>query len=217
MRKGLVFLIMFLVCLNVHAKSGDVIYLNLTTTGSITITNGSEIKLNKSNTITINDFSVYQSVFTSGDSSKYPLYIIDNNGSYTFSDYKRDGTNVYMLSTKVLSIVTNSSTTNITNCESLFGYQLINLLKNNIFKLIYILIPIVLIVTTTFDFAKLVFSDDKDGIPGAFRKFSKRVIAAVLIFLTPTILIFLTTLLGSDEVKTCVETFKTTANTSNNA
>ena len=77
--------------------------------------------------------------------------------------------------------------TDITSCEDLFGYQLINLLKNNIFRMIYYIIPVALLVFSSFDFAKLVFSDDKDGLNGAFKRFSRRAIVSVLIFLVPTI------------------------------
>ena len=104
--------------------------------------------------------------------------------------------------------------TDITNCEDLFGYQLINLLKSNVFRIIYYIIPIALIILSTFDFAKLVFSDDKDGLNGAFKRFSRRVIVSILIFLVPTILIFLTNLLGTEEIESCVNTFKTTENIS---
>ena len=104
--------------------------------------------------------------------------------------------------------------TDITSCEDLFGYQLINLLKNNIFRMIYYIIPVALLVFSSFDFAKLVFSDDKDGLNGAFKRFSRRAIVSVLIFLVPTILIFLTNLLGTEEIESCINTFKTTENIS---
>ena len=109
-------------------------------------------------------------------------------------------------------IISNSQTNLANTCESLFGYQFINFLKNNVFKVIYITTPIILLVFTTMDFFKLVFADSKDGLNGTFQKLGKRVVAAVLIFLTPNILIFLIELLGSSEIRSCVDTFKTVEN-----
>ena len=78
-------------------------------------------------------------------------------------------------------------------CEQLFGIDdssnIWTWLKNYIFMPIWIGIPILLIALTTIDFAKVVFVDDKEGIQNAFKRFGKRAVAAVLIFLTPTILI----------------------------
>ncbi len=74
------------------------------------------------------------------------------------------------------------------------------------------MIPIILLIYTTMDFFKLVFADSKDGLQGAFQKLGKRIIAAVLIFLTPNILIFLIESIGSSEIRSCVDTFQTVEN-----
>jgi len=210
MKKVVIALITFFMILNVDASS-TIKYLSQHTTDNIIIdTTTGDVKLNNKN-IKINDYEVYQNILSSGNPDNYPLYIIYDNSGYSFSDYKKTGT-VYILSNKFLSMVVEGSATNITSCDGLLGIQFINLLKSNVFKTIYILIPILFIVLSTFDFFKLVFSDSKDGIPGAFKKLSKRAIASVLIFFIPTILIFLTNILGTNEVRTCVETFQTTNN-----
>ncbi len=202
----------FFIFLNVKAEGESIVYFNLSESGSIIIDKETwEVKANDE-TITIQNLGTYQSVLASGSDSNYPLYILKINDEYTFSDTKEIAQNVYILSSKIHNISFDDMATDITNCEDLFGYQLINLLKNNVFRMIYYIIPIALILFSTFDFAKLVFSDDKDGLSGAFKRFSRRAIASVLIFLVPTILIFLTNLLGTEEIESCVNTFKTTEN-----
>ena len=51
----------------------------------------------------------------------------------------------------------------------------------------------------------MVFIDDKEGIKTAGKKFGKRVIVAVLIYLIPTILIFISNLIGADNIDECVK------------
>ena len=58
---------------------------------------------------------------------------------------------------------------------------------------------------TSFDFAKVVFINDKEGIQKAGKRFGKRVIVAVLIFLVPTILIFISNLIGVESIDDCVK------------
>ena len=208
----------FFILLNVKAEGESIVYFNTSTSGSIIIDKGTfEVKESDtvketSKSITIQNLGTYQSVLASDSDSNYPLYILKINDEYTFSDTKEIAQKVYILSSKIHNISFDDMATDITNCEDLFGYQLINLLKNNVFRMIYYIIPIALILFSTFDFAKLVFSDDKDGLSGAFKRFSRRAIASVLIFLVPTILIFLTNLLGTKEIESCVNTFKTTEN-----
>ena len=164
-----------------------------------------------SQNITIKNINEYKNIFLGDDRDKYPVYINNNFGEYELSN-KKTGTS-YIVSFLYSKMIISNSQTNLANtCESLFGYQFINFLKNNVFKIIYITIPIILLVFTTMDFFKLVFADSKDGLNGAFQKLGKRVVAAVLIFLTPNILIFLIELLGSSEIRSCIDTFKTVEN-----
>jgi len=217
MKKLLLILITFFIAMNVQAK--DIRYLNLTKSTSIiiTIADGSiSAKSNQGYDIEINDLGIYQNVFMGSDSNYYPLYIIYDNNGYSFSDFKKEiSTDVYIRSDKMLSVVTKNAQANITNCESMLGVSFINLLKNNIFKMIYMLIPIVLIVYSTYDFATLAMIDKKEGLGDAFSKFLKRVIATILIFLVPNILIFLTSILGTDELQTCLNTFSNMKNVQN--
>ena len=72
------------------------------------------------------------------------------------------------------------------DCETIYG-EILEFLQDNVFKPIYFLTPIVLIILTTVDFAKAVFSDEKDsGMKKAQGSFVKRAIAALLVLLSPT-------------------------------
>ena len=165
----------------------------------------------------IND-STYKNIFYTNQSSSFPTYIItttnnNNNNTLSFSSElpqnNSDISNVYILASRS-SIISSLKLNQIkTTCEAIFGGgegSFMGFLKNNVFKVIWIAIPIILLIFTTIDFAKVVFNDDKDGLNNAWKKFGKRVIAAVLIYLTPTILIFIVDVIGADDVNSCIKT-----------
>ncbi len=176
-----------------------------------------KITLNLVN-ITVSNASNYISSFASNDSKQYPQYIIKekNTNNYSFATTipsNSNDYNVYMLSSKVNALgrteLGNLDLNKITaTCEQLFGGGdggFMTFLKENVFKIIYIAVPIILLVLTTIDFSKVVFNDDKDGIKNAWKRFGKRAIAAILIYLTPTILIFIADVIGADDVNSCIK------------
>lgn len=228
MKKILLFFITFFIALDVFAtqngNSTTATYLNLNGGGKIVINIGESkttLITSKSNReIEIKDFNKYYAIFLTNDKENYPKYVLETTENYEFSDFKKNESsikNAYILSSKINVFSLNDALTDISSCESLFGYNFINLLKNNVFKIIYYLIPIILVITSTLDFAKIIFTDDKDGLNGALNKLLKRVIASILIFLVPTILIFFTNIFSSDEVKMCIDTFKSTENLNDNS
>lgn len=89
------------------------------------------------------------------------------------------------------------------DCQSIFG-DLLEFLESYIFSPIRFLTPIVLVVLTSIDFAKSVFADDKDGIKKAQSNFVKRAVAALLIFLSPTIVSILLSLLNNASITDCL-------------
>ena len=107
-------------------------------------------------------------------------------------------------------LFTSSDSEEVTleTCQVLLSSEFLEFLNNNIFKIIYIGIPIILILLTSFDFAKVVFINDKEGIQNAGKRFGKRVVVAILIFLVPTIIIFISNMIGADQIDTCVQYFK---------
>lgn len=89
----------------------------------------------------------------------------------------------------------NLSTNNldyIDTCEELLGSdtpegkELINLIKI-VVRIVFILIPIIVIIFTTIDFTKAIFSGE-DDMKKAKGKLFKRLLIAVVIFLIPTLI-----------------------------
>lgn len=140
-----------------------------------------------------------------------PTYIIYKNSKYTFSEtIDKTGDDLYINkeSTAYNQLIQLPLNEIDATCEQLFGGGsggFMNFLKKNVFKIIYIAVPIILLVLTTIDFSKVVFNDDKDGIKNAWKRFGKRAIAAILIYLTPTILIFIADVIGADDVNSCIK------------
>lgn len=136
----------------------------------------------------------------------YPKYIINSADKYVFLDSLDEISNyddLYIL----LGILNTIGSDEIEKtCESIFGGTFVNFLQNTVLKFVYIAIPIILLVLTSIDFAKVVFIDDKEGIQNAVKRFGKRLVAAILIFLIPNILIFIVNIIGIDEVEECVKT-----------
>lgn len=140
-------------------------------------------------------------------------YILKQGDFYTISS-TLDGSyeEAYIYITKIHDIVLGGSGTLEKTCDNILGNDFIDFLNNNVFKIVYVAIPVLLIILTSFDLAKLVFNDEKEGIPGALKRFRNRVIAAFLIFLIPNIIIFIADTLQATEVKQCVEALQSVAN-----
>lgn len=73
---------------------------------------------------------------------------------------------------------------NVSDCDSLFGQDTIEFI-NEIMKWIRIAVPLLLVAFGIFDFSQAVFSSSEDNIKKIREKFFKRIIAAVLVFLSP--------------------------------
>ncbi len=159
------------------------------------------------------------SKFQSGNKDNYPIWINaitdgKNNTTYQFSDKKIDGANNqnYINVDKILDVVGLGEGEVYKTCRELFTTDFLEFLNNTIFRVLYIGIPILLIVLTTFDFAKVVFIDDKEGIKTAGKRFGKRIIVAILIYLIPTLLIFIGNLMGASEIEDCAKTLQQISN-----
>ena len=176
--------------------------------GKVTVEQGSK-------ELSISNLSNFESIFINREKDKYPKYLIKAKGSDTYrfiDEGEKKSTEfdkIFINVEKIGGIQGIGEEEIYTTCEDLFGENILGWLKDNVFMVIWIGVPILLILLTTFDFAKVVFSDDKDGMPNAFKRFTKRAIAAVLIFLTPTIIILIGNLIGvPDSVEDCVKTIR---------
>lgn len=99
-----------------------------------------------------------------------------------------------------------------TSCTGYFGSAsqegtLMNLLVYNIFRPIQWLVPILLLILTTLDFGKVVFTDSKDGMEKAKKNFVKRAIMAVVIFFIPTLLEIIFQFVDNQAIKSCLGNF----------
>lgn len=92
------------------------------------------------------------------------------------------------------------------SCQGYFG-DLLPVLQNNVFKFIKILTPIILLLLTSLDFSKVVFSGDKESMSKAKSNFTKRAIAAIVIFFTPYILTLILNLIDFSIISDCLSNF----------
>ena len=86
----------------------------------------------------------------------------------------------------------NENKISILDCKALLGgdgtnTSLVDLLKTGL-NVIKIIVPIILIVLGSLDFAQAVFASNEDAIKKAQSKFVKRLIIAAVIFLIPSVL-----------------------------
>lgn len=72
-----------------------------------------------------------------------------------------------------------------------------------VMKVICILVPIVMIVLGTFDLFKAVTAGKEEDIKKKQKALITRLIAGVLVFLVPTIVSLLTSLMGTEDWKDC--------------
>lgn len=158
--------------------------------------------------------SEYAEMLSNGN---YPYYIIKKKGSdnYEFIDSRKTSDGKYIeydqlfISSDYLTSLRVDGSSIVETCRGLFGDTFLTFLQDNVFKLIYIGVPILLILLTSFDFAKVVFVDDKEGIQNAYKRLVRRAIVSVLIFLTPTIIIIIANLVGAGEsVQECAKTIR---------
>lgn len=94
------------------------------------------------------------------------------------------------------------------DCESLFGKSCKDdpmsfvCLIEKLFDLLKIIIPVILILLGSIDFAKVVVSQDKEAMGKAVSTFVKRVLMAILIFLLPTIIKLITIIFDDADIDT---------------
>lgn len=108
---------------------------------------------------------------------------------------------------KELSILASN-----TSCTGYFGSasdpkSLMGIIVQ-IFDMIKIAVPIILLATTTFDFSKVVFSDSKDAMEKAKKNFTKRAMIAVIIFFIPVLLEIILSYVNDASIKACLNNFK---------
>ncbi len=109
-----------------------------------------------------------------------------------------------------LVIVLIGFTVNAADCNSVLGSELSETLKENVYKPVKILAPILFLILTTVDFAKAIFAgDDKEGIEKAKKNFGKRAVAVLVVFFAPNILHLIFGLVSGDtsveNLRNCID------------
>ena len=94
------------------------------------------------------------------------------------------------------------------SCTGIFTPELINSLRDYVYKPIKYATPVILIVFTALDFAKLVLSGTKEGLDKAKKNFLKRALAAIIIFFAPNIIELIVDAVNQQSIKSCLENFK---------
>ena len=82
------------------------------------------------------------------------------------------------------------------SCDEILGRNLVVTLKDNIFTPLRVIAPILLLVFTTIDFVKVVFSDEQKNFSKAGSNFLKRAIATLIVFFAKNIVAFILGFIG---------------------
>lgn len=103
----------------------------------------------------------------------------------------------------ILTLTINVNAANAT-CDGVIGSKLMSEIKS-IFRMIQIAAPVILLLLTSIDFAKIVFSDNKDGMEKAKNNFLKRAVATMIIFFAPFIIQLVLEFINDSSIRTIEE------------
>ena len=122
---------------------------------------------------------------------------------------KKDLKNVLLLIAfvGVLGISINVFAANA-SCNGVFGTEFLDVLHNHIYAPIKWLTPILLILLTSVDYAKIVFTGKKDDMTKVTNNFLKRAIAALIIFFAPDIVELIVDLVDKQAISSCMNNLK---------
>lgn len=93
------------------------------------------------------------------------------------------------------------------DCNGVFTQDILDILNDYIYKPIKLLTPVALILLTSLDFAKVVFSGKKEGMDKAKNNFLKRLVAALIIFFAPDVVKLIIDLIQNESIKSCLNKF----------
>lgn len=122
MKKFILILTILFSITNVFANDKNIFYTNLETGKSITIKYGDN-NINaffEGRSISIDSLGSYYEVFKTGDYINYPTYIIQKDGNYSFTDFKQENSNSYVLAEKIVNLAQNKNKIN-NSCNRLLG------------------------------------------------------------------------------------------------
>ncbi len=122
---------------------------------------------------------------------------------------KKNGKNVLLLLifVFVLTISINVYADN-NPCNGIISTDFIEAMRDYVYVPIKWATPILLLVLTSFDFAKVVFAGKKEDMEKAKNNFMKRAIAGVIIFFAPNIIELVVSLINDQSIASCMESIK---------
>lgn len=91
------------------------------------------------------------------------------------------------------------------DCNGVFDPNFLNDLDRFVYKPIKYATPVLLLVLTSFDFAKVVFSGDGKGMDKAKNNFLKRSVAALIIFFAPNIIELIVGWIQDNSIASCMQ------------
>ena len=94
------------------------------------------------------------------------------------------------------------------SCSGVFNDDFLRALRDYIYNPIKWLTPVLLLVLTSIDFAKVVFAGKKEDMDKAKNNFLKRSIAAIVIFFAPDIIIFIVSFVTNQPISACISALK---------
>ena len=119
---------------------------------------------------------------------------------------KKDYKNIFLLTifVFVLGISIKVSAASV-SCTGVFSDEFIDALRDYVYTPIKWATPILLLVLTAFDFAKVVFAGKKEDMDKAKNNFMKRAVAALVIFFAPDIIKLIIDLVQKQSIKSCLD------------
>ena len=108
----------------------------------------------------------------------------------------------------ITMIITFSINVSAENCSGVFSDDLINNMNNYVYTPIKWATPILFLLLTSIDFAKVVFTGDGKGMDKAKNNFLKRAVAALIIFFAPDIINLLVKFVNDQSIASCTGQFK---------
>ena len=106
----------------------------------------------------------------------------------------------------VLGVTINVSAETAT-CTGVFDQEFLNAMNDYVYVPIKWITPALLLVLTSFDFAKVVFAGKKEEMDKAKNNFLKRTIAAFIIFFAPDIIKLIVNFIQNRSIASCMNSF----------
>ena len=108
----------------------------------------------------------------------------------------------------VLGISINVFGANEYTCDGVLGKDFIPALNKYVYTPIKIATPVLLLVLTSLDFAKVVFAGKKEDMDKAKNNFMKRAVAALIVFFAPDVIKLIVSFIQDKSIASCMENMK---------